>query len=145
MIRLLRTLIACAAFTLPLVAAPVPKAVMKQSDEKAILGHWRGTTLPVSANQTVYTFCFSADGTCGIGHNGQAALSDCVYSLDPSGTPKRMKWLNGSERTEWRCVYELDGDMLRIGFVPPNQEVPNNLELKNNLTVYELKRVKEEK
>jgi uncharacterized protein (TIGR03067 family) len=122
-------------------AAPVPKAVKKKDDGTAILGRWQGIVLPKAASNTVYTFRFADDGTCGLTTGSNDTESAARYTLDPTASPKRMTWNNGPE---WRCVYELDGDTLRIGFVS-GKEIPDNMELKNGLTVYELKRVTDDK
>ena len=111
-------------------AAPVPKEAMKPDDTKAILGRWQGNTLPNPPTPHSFTFRFSDDGTCGITNVGAQQETPAEYTLDPAGTPKRMKWLNGRERAEWRCVYELDGDTLRVGFVPAGKDVPDSLDPK---------------
>ena len=129
------------------VSAPVPKAVKKADDAKLILGDWKGGTLNgAGVSSGEYTFRFTDDGICGIGHGKQTPSGDCAYTLDPSATPlKEMKWLNGAVKTEWRCVYELDGDTLRVGFVHQNKATPTTMTPSGDLTVYELKRVKPEK
>ena len=54
-----------------------------------------------------------------------------------------MKWLNGPEKTEWRCLYELDDDSLKIAFINAGTEIPATLEPSPNATIYYLKRIKE--
>ena len=133
----------------PLVAAPVPKPLKKQDDRKAILGYWRGDVLNPGqgGNPNFYRFHFGDDGTCGIGSGSTPSAPDSSseYALDPTHTPKRMKWLNGPQKTEWLCVYELDGDVLRVGFVHAKSEVPPDVTPRAGVTVYELKRVIETK
>ena len=63
--------------------------------------------------------------------------------LDVSKSPRRMKWLHGPTKTEWLCVYELEGDKLKLAFVDSGTEPPKKVEPANNLTIYYLKRVKD--
>ena len=54
-----------------------------------------------------------------------------------------MKWLNGPEKTEWRCLYEIEGDTLKVCFVDPDAEMPTALAPSKNSTIYYLKRIKD--
>ena len=87
------------------------------------------------------TFRFGADGTCGITYKDHENPS--WYTLDPTASPRRMKWLNGVEKTEWRCYYEIDGDMLKVCFIDHNAELPAKLEPGPTATIYYLKRANE--
>lgn len=142
-----RTVTISLLLVVPLAAAPVPKPLKKLEDTKAIVGRWEGDYLGnkagIGGNQ--YQFRFGADGTCGIvsGKGGQE--SQCEYTLDPAQSPKRMKWLNGPQKAEWRCVYELDGDTLRVCFVNPGTDIPPDTAEHPGVTVYALKRVPSDK
>jgi uncharacterized protein (TIGR03067 family) len=128
-------------------AAPVPKSLKQRDDGKAILGKWRGDVLPQNrpGGNNQYTFRFGDDGTCGITSGPNAQESPAEYTLDASQSPKRMKWLNGPQKTEWRCVYELSGDTLRVGFVHPGTDIPPDVAARPGVTVYELKRITDDK
>ena len=54
-----------------------------------------------------------------------------------------MKWLHGPHKTEWRCLYELDDDTLKIAFIKAGNEMPPKIESGPNATIYYLKRIKE--
>jgi uncharacterized protein (TIGR03067 family) len=126
------------------VAAPALKS-RKTDDGAQILGVWKEDSISVNGGQPAagadYTFRFSNDGTCGIttGNNENPAK----YFLVVSTTPRRMKWLNGPEMTEWTCLYELNGDTLKIAFSQPGQEPPESIAPSAGVTIYYLKRVRE--
>lgn len=110
----MRTLLAVALFVGVASAAPVPKAV-KQKDETALLvGRWKG------ADPTSHSFEYRADGTMKVwnGENDSGA-AEYRWTLDPAASPKRMTWYdrNGDPpRPAFECVYELDGDELKISY-----------------------------
>lgn len=118
----------------------------KPDDNARIVGHWaieelsqRGEAGKTSSGM----FRFAPDGACGI-TNGSPGSNEfaAVYAIDPA-KPARIKWLNGPERTEWDCLYEFDGDRLKVAFVDRGTELPRKIEPAANLTIYYLKRVKE--
>jgi uncharacterized protein (TIGR03067 family) len=128
------------------VAAPALKEKNKD-DRTRILGMWTQESLSQrgaepQGNNAATTFHFDADGTCGITH-GQGQAMMAVYSLDPQSSPRRMKWLNGPEKAEWMCLYELVGDTLKVAFVDQDTEPPTKIEPAKNLTIYYLRRAKE--
>ncbi|HEX3151459.1 MAG TPA: hypothetical protein VHR66_25500 [Gemmataceae bacterium] len=128
------------------VAAPALKE-KNQEDRTRILGVWAQESIslrgedPQGSNNTS-TFKFDADGNCGI-TIGIGRAMPAVYSLDPQSSPRRMKWLNGPEKSEWICLYELTGDTLKVAFVDQGTEPPTKLEPARNLTIYYLRRVRE--
>lgn len=129
----------------PVVAAPVPKAVKKKVDSQTILGKWEGG-LAGTAKGGGYVFRFADDGKCGItniGPNGRE--NGAEYQLHPDKSPRQMTWWNGAERTEWRCVYELDGDTLKVVFVHQGTDIPPDAAPRAGVTVYELKRMADDK
>jgi uncharacterized protein (TIGR03067 family) len=146
-VRPTRILLLLVLFVTVAFAAPVPKSLKRPTDARAILGRWQGDTLPARAGaEPNYTFRFSDDGTCGITNRGpNARESGATYALLPDDKPRRMTWWNGPERTEWRCVYELDGDTLRVGFVHQGTAIPDTVQPSPGLTVYELKRAADDK
>jgi uncharacterized protein (TIGR03067 family) len=133
--------------TPPAVAAPVPKAVKKKADAQAILGKWEGG-LGGAAKGGGYVFRFGDDGTCGITHGGSNNQeSGATYELHPDKSPRQMTWWNGvgPTQTEWRCVYELDGDTLKVVFVHQGTDIPADAAPRSGVTVYELKRLTSDK
>jgi len=126
------------------VSAPALKDLKRERDSTRILGHWKLESLSLHGGQPDdgqgTTFRFSKDGSCGI-TNGSTE-NGAKYTLDASTTPARMKWLNGPQLTEWLCLYELEGDNLKIAFVDPNTEAPKKIEPTKNLTIYYLTRHK---
>jgi uncharacterized protein (TIGR03067 family) len=143
--RLLATMLAWLALA-PTVslAAPALKD-KKDQDGTRILGFWISDALSLQGNPpqggSDYTFRFGTDGTCGIANGGGKEIG-AQFTLDPSTTPHRMKWLNGPQLTEWLCLYELDGDTLKVVFVDAGTEAPQKIEPAKNLTIYYLKRQK---
>lgn len=95
-------------------AAPVPKAVKKSDDKTLIVGRW------IAVNQNHHSFHFKDDGTMTV-WNGPVDTGGARYrwTLDDSVSPKRMTWYDtGSSppRTQFECVYELEGDDLTITY-----------------------------
>ncbi len=124
-------------------AAPVPKALKKPNDAKAILGTWSGHLAPVSdANAPpTYTMQFFEDGTSAF-ISGGSAPSPSEYTLDPDSSPKKMRWLHDKSKTEYKCLYAIEGDTLKVGFGYSGKELPNELTSQPGiLALYELKRV----
>ncbi len=142
-----RTTALAAWITLAATLSPAaPKLKDNRSDDPSrILGQWAQESLSSHGNQPAgganATFRFSKDGTCGIANGGQE--NGAQYSLEPTAKPKRLKWLNGPELTEWKCLYELDGDTLKVAFIDHNTEAPTQIEPTKNLTIYYLKRIKD--
>lgn len=128
----------------PAAAAPVPKAVKKKDDARAVLGKWQGGLAGQQGGG--YVFRFGDDGKCGITSGGpNARESGATYELHPDKSPRQMTWWNGPERTEWRCVYELDGDTLKVAFVHAGTDIPPDAAPRAGVTVYELKRTADDK
>jgi uncharacterized protein (TIGR03067 family) len=126
------------------LAAPALKGP-KIDDATRILGQWNVDSLSTrggeSQPQSNVSIRFSKDGTCGITNGGREIAA--LYSLDPSQEPRRMKWLNGPEKTEWLCLYEFDGEVLKVAFVDRGSDPPRKVEPGNGLTIYYLRRMKE--
>ena len=129
----------------PSTAAPGLKD-RKDDDKARIVGNWKQEALCMRGGrmdtERTGSFRFGSDGSCGISSGG-GKENGALYTLDPSTTPRRMKWLNGPEKTEWQCLYELDGDTLKVAFVDHGTEAPKKIEPAPNLTIYYLKRMKE--
>jgi uncharacterized protein (TIGR03067 family) len=126
-----------------LVAAPALKDP-KQDDAARIVGQWTLESLSMHGGQPqgdrATTVRFSKDGTCGI-TNGSSE-SGASFSLLPIASPRRLQWLNGPQKTEWLCLYEIDGNRLKLAFVDGGTEPPAKIEPAKNLTIYYLTRVK---
>lgn len=136
------------AFTPGIVAAPIPKEVKVASDAQRILGTWQSEFLSTNGGEkqpdVSMRFLFEADGKCAILYRaGDNPDPDSEFALDTGTSPRRMKWLNGRLKTEWRCLYELDDDTLTVAFIKAGTEIPAKLEPSPNTTIYYLKRIKE--
>jgi uncharacterized protein (TIGR03067 family) len=108
----MRPLLALALLVSLASAAPVPKAVKKQNDAEQIVGSWK----PVEG-QTDW-FEFTADGKMLTWDTGGSAGTGppFTYTLDTTTDPKSMTWGDRNKTPLWDCVYELDGDTLRISY-----------------------------
>lgn len=117
----MRTLLAVVLLTALAPAAPVPKALKPKTDDKsALVGIWRP-----APNTRDESFQFTDDGKMrawsGRGDPGNTRY-DYTWSIDPSADPKRMTWGDASgKQVSFECVYELDGDRLRIGYGSPTK------------------------
>ena len=143
----LMLLIGVAFASSALSAAPVPKEVKRSNDEFRILGKWKQEFLSSRGAEkeaaTATTFHFEAEGKCSIAYGDGPSQNPSGYSLDAAPSPRAMKWLNGPEKTEWRCLYEIQGDTLKVCFIDPNTEMPTAIAPAQNATIYYLKRVQE--
>lgn len=136
------------AITSGTVAAPIPKEVKVGSDAQRILGKWQTEFLSSSGTDkqlnTSSRFRFEVDGKCTILHGSDNERdSDSEFTLDMSSNPRRMKWLQGTGKQVWQCLYELDGDSLKIAFINAGTPVPDLIDPAQNATIYYLKRIKE--
>lgn len=117
-------------------AAPVPKAVKKKDDKELLVGTWK------PANKGTCWFLFNADGTMKTWHDPNAhSPLDWTWVLEETERlPKRMKLTRaGGGNESYVCVYELDGDGLKIGFVVGGQ-VPEKVETGPGVQLYEQSR-----
>lgn len=119
------------------LAAPVPKELKKKSDVDLIVGTWK------PAQGRTEWFEFTADGGMKAWNTGGSAANGAPYtwSLDPTATPKRMTWYSaGQTKPSWECVYELDGDTLRISYVSAGNKLPDQVNQGNGAHFCDLHR-----
>ncbi len=109
----MRPLVALALFVALAPAAPVPKGLKKPDDKTGIVGRWK----PNEGERLWYEF--RDDGTLRVNErptelNGVAQYK---WTLDSASSPKRMTWYAAGTTTMlFECVYELDGDDLRLNY-----------------------------
>lgn len=130
----------------PLVAAPVPKDFKRPNDRARLVGLWKVQSLTLNgqanAQISTVTFGFAADGRCHTLY-GQGQRSDWTYTLDLKANPRRMRWVKADNPgTTFDCVYELDGDTLKLGFIASGKPAPAKAEPGPDLTLYEMTREK---
>lgn len=95
------------------VAAPVPKAVRKKTDDADLLvGTWK----PVEGRNE--WFEFTPDGKMKAWNTGGSAATGLTYTwtIDPTTDPKSMTLGNTVKQPQWDCIYQLDGDTLRFSY-----------------------------
>lgn len=116
----MRPLFALAVLSALAPAAPAPKAVKKQGDMQLIAGTWK------PAEGKTEWFRFDADGTMKAWvTGGENTPYTYTYTLDAEASPKRMTWtVQGEAKPYYRCVYELDGDRLRMKYVGAGSDWP---------------------
>lgn len=106
-------------------AAPVPKVVKKKTDDaELLLGYWK----PVGDRSE--GFEFAADGVMKAygSRDRQGGGVPYKWSIDPTASPKRMTWGGSTDgKPQWECVYELDGDKLRITYAIVGSPVPTEI------------------
>ena len=137
--HLLLLLIGIAFASSALSAAPVPKEIKRDNDEFRILGKWEQAFLSLHGAEkqadTTIAFHFEAGGKCSIAYGDGPSQNPSKYTLDGAPSPRRMKWLNGPEKTEWRCMYEVEGDTLKVCFIDSNTEMPTAISPAKNATI----------
>jgi uncharacterized protein (TIGR03067 family) len=127
----MRPLLAAALLAGFAVAAPVPKAAKKKDDATQIVGTWK------PAADAGCWYQFNADGTMQTWHGlGKGSPLDWTWTLDPTATPKRMKLTRAVGSGVYDCIYELDGDGLKIAFVLGAKD-PQKVEAAPGLQLYE--------
>ena len=57
-----------------------------------------------------------------------ATESGAPFPLLPVASPRRLQWLNGPDKAKWLCLYELDGDRLKLAFVDQGTDPPAKIE-----------------
>jgi uncharacterized protein (TIGR03067 family) len=134
----MRPLVALLLLTGFAPAAPVPKAVKaKANDAELLLGYWK----PVG--DRAEGFEFAPDGVMKA-HGSRERQGDGVpykWSIDPTASPKRMSWGGSTDgKPQWECVYELDGDRLRLSYAPAGGAVPAVVGLGNGVFYCDLVR-----
>lgn len=128
----------------PLAAAPVPKD-NKPADQKQIVGTWKAEKTYMSGREVLgpfadNTFAFDAKGGMTWTLRGTRTF-EFTFVLDPAAAPKRLTRVAKADGSEWRCLYELDGDKMKLAVVNKNAELPKMLEPGADVDYYELKRV----
>lgn len=114
-------------------AAPVPKAVKKKDDKELIVGTWK------PANKGTCWFQFNADGTLKTWHDPNAhSPLDWTWAIEETDRlPKRIKLTRaGGGNESYVCIYELDGDGLKIAFIVGAKD-PQKVEAGPGLQLYE--------
>lgn len=120
-----------------LSAAPIPKELKKDGDEAKILGTWK------PADHMTAWFRFDADGKMRTWHVPEVGPPiDWTYTLDPKGTPKRVKLTRtNNDLTSYDCLYEIDGDKLTVAFIVNKQAgIPDKIGPHAGLQIYALVR-----
>jgi len=130
-------------------AAPVPKELKRNDDERAILGTWQMVKQyrdGVDAGPQPLLWRFKVDGTAMIVNtDDRTANLEVAYKLDPAGKSSGFDWIwPGST---YLGLYRLDGDKLTVVFACRDKDrQPRPTELKAVVGVYysEFRRVKPE-
>jgi uncharacterized protein (TIGR03067 family) len=120
----------------------------KDDDASRIVGRWVQEAISQRGSEPqpgrASVFRFGDDGACGLTLGVQGAKETAgKYALDPTKSPRRMKWLHGPALTEWLCLYQLEGDKLNVAFVDERTQPPQKIEPATNLTIYYLKRLQD--
>ncbi len=146
--RLLLSLLVLPALA---VAAPVPKALKKATDDRLILGRWalvsvdtgNGPEPPAEAVRK-HEFEFREDGTYDFRDNG-VVHGTSTYSIDASSNPKTLDrgWAESAKSKSFE-LYELDGDTLTTSSTNGwNEPRPEGFKaVRNKAHVYVYTRVK---
>src|SRR5437899_1858444 len=110
----MRPLLAAALLAAFASAAPVPKALMKQTDKELVAGTWK------PAEGRTEWFEFTADGGMKARTNGNSN-SPVAYTYavepDPDGREWRMVWSSkGQPKPSYQAVFVVDGDRLHMSY-----------------------------
>jgi uncharacterized protein (TIGR03067 family) len=122
----MRPLLAVALLAALAPAAPVPRSLKKADDKTLLLGTWKTTSEAGKTGKDIWThtYHFHPDGHLRQ-EFGPVSESNWDWAIDPEQTPKRMTWVNRKDPANaYDCVYELDGDTLRLNYVGAKQTLP---------------------
>ena len=119
----MRMIITIVLFSLPLMAAPIPKSVLKSAKEKSLLvGEWNE---PKEKNRTWW---FKDDGTAGGGDIGKPPRKG-LYRFDASVTPMTLDWSDDDGKTWQLGIYSLENNTLKVAIGNNAKDVrPENYE-----------------
>jgi hypothetical protein len=138
----MRPLLAVALLAALAPAAPVPKSLKKADDASRIVGTWKPT------DKESAWFQFNDDRTLKTWHGaeGGAAHShmDWKWALDPdtSHSPRKVRLTRVPDSENgYDCLYELDGDTLRLVLLlSPGVPPPKKVEAGPNLQLHQTAR-----
>ena len=135
----MRPLLAVALLSALATAAPVPKA--KKDDKSLLLGTWTVTSDNGKTGDERYIQSFEfKDGDLLHTNYRQSASVTWTIELDPTATPKTLRWQERGGKTTWDCVYELSGDTLKVGIITGKAEPPAEVAKGPNCYLVELTR-----
>ncbi len=93
-------------------AAPVPKGM--KAKPATLVGTWK------PADKGTCWFQFNDDGTLKTWHVIQGPIDsqmEWTWAIDPEATAPKRVTLTQTNSGGYKCVYELDGDQLKVAFV----------------------------
>ena len=124
------------AAALPVLAAPVPKELKKNT----IVGTWEVTAAVVGVqDQSAYNgqiWMFGADG-----HLENPSYKSGTYAVQSSGVD--IGFGPGPGDTIWKAIFEVAGDTLKIAFPKTNATRAEDFLPANNNVIYSFKRMRE--
>jgi uncharacterized protein (TIGR03067 family) len=129
-------------------AAPVPKELKKEDDKARLTGEWVVTRLNIAGREALVTEtpmrAVVFDGRDGLRTRCQGAPDgEWTVTLDPSASPKRMRW-HGTDGRDYRCVYDLTPDGgLRIAIILWDRDVVESVTPGRDVTYREFQRAPE--
>lgn len=93
-------------------AAPVPKSLKKVDDATLLLGTWK------QVENGREWFRFDADGTVNTWvTESPGSPVTFTYAIVADAKPPHMTWTSkGSTTPTYRCLFEIDGDTLRLNY-----------------------------
>jgi uncharacterized protein (TIGR03067 family) len=128
------------ALSASVLAAPIPKDRKKNDDKQLLVGKWTSIKFNGNANQgSALQLEFDENGTVWTLNPNGGRASEWQWALVEDQSPKQMRW-NSKQGNNWDCVYDLNDDVLLLGFIGRGQPVPTKVEVQPNLTLYEMKR-----
>jgi len=111
-----------------------------RSDRAKLQGTWRSQSVEVhgkSVTETQTTIAFSGDR---ITLTETVGTSEGTFTVDATKTPREITIQFKDARTDWRGIYSLEGDLLRIRWTVTGQR-PTGFETKGHLgTIYTMRR-----
>jgi uncharacterized protein (TIGR03067 family) len=138
-------LVACFAFTLAALAAPVPKAVKKADDAALLEGKWQCVSLDTGGGpQPDKRYLLVANGTMSMTNDAPSDAFAGPLKLNADTTPKEfdVTWKGWTQPQ--RYIYQLDGDTLTMCHAQDNQPRPTELKgSRGGACCFVFKRMKE--
>ncbi len=147
----MRPLLALLALASPLLAAPVPKALVKKA--VSVDGDWRWESQEQNGNVSPAPksdFCLwrvAGDTMTLVQTQGTSKDEPCGLVCEPKGEGglRSFEYKVRSNGYHRRGVCQVDGDTLRVAFGSNNDTPPVDLKSGPNVSVYTFKRVTDSK
>lgn len=133
-----RTCLAITAFTLVIIASSAPAA---DKDADKLQGVWDGVSIEVDGKVAPdeaakrMRLTFKGENLIIKGNFRDDREETCTYKVDSTKSPKTLDFKTPTQRELVLCIYELNGDDLKICFVKGSPTHPKEMTSKKQAVI----------